>query len=153
MRRASSAITGCVEPVVTGLGYELVGVEYGGSPDHRVLRVYIEAEAGVDVDDCAAVSEQLSPALDVADPVGEAYALEVSSPGVDRPLFAAADFERFAGAAAFVRLAEGVGPTGRKRFKGTLRGLQGREVTMEVDGDQWQLPLDGVEQAHLIGKV
>ena len=153
MQRASSAITGCVEPVVRGLGYELVGVEFGGGAGNRLLRVYIDAPGGIGVDDCAAVSERLSVALDVDDPIREAYTLEVSSPGVDRPLFAAGDFERFAGETAFVRLSAGVGPEARKRFKGTLGGLDGDEVVIEVDGEVRHLPLDAVEEAHLVGKL
>ncbi len=150
MQRASSAITACVEPVVTGLGYELVGAEYGGGRGNGILRLYIDAADGVDVDDCAAVSERVSAALDVDDPIPEAYTLEVSSPGVNRPLFAAADFQRFAGERAFVRIAAGAIPEGRKRFKGVLGGLEQAELLIEVDGETWRLPLDAVEEAHLV---
>jgi len=148
MRRASSAIQACIEPVVHGMGYELVGVEYGGGPGNGCLRVYIDTPAGVTVDDCAAVSEQLSAALDVDDPIPEAYVLEVSSPGVNRPLFARADFERFGGQSVFVRL--GAGVEGRKRFKGSLAGVDGDEVVVEVDGQTWRLPLDDIDEAHLV---
>jgi ribosome maturation factor RimP len=153
MQRAPRAITECVEPVVTGLGYQLVGVEYGGGRGNGILRVYIDAEAGIEVDDCAAVSERLSAALDVDDPVPDAYTLEVSSPGVNRPLFAAADFRRFAGERAFVRVAAGAIPEGRKRFKGVLGGLDGADVLIEVDGEDWRLPFDAVEEAHLVVDV
>ena len=150
MQRASSAIRGCVEPVVTGMGYELVGVEHGGSRGQGILRVYIDASEGVDVDDCAAVSERLSAALDVDDPIPDAYTLEVSSPGINRPLFEPADFRRFAGERAFVRIAAGAIPEGRKRFKGVLAGLQEAQLVLEVDGETWYLPLDAVEEAHLL---
>lgn len=153
MQHASRAITDCVEPVVTGLGYELVGVEFGGGRGSGILRVYIDAPHGVDVDDCAAVSERLSVALDVDDPIPDAYTLEVSSPGVNRPLFAAADFRRFAGQRAFVRIAAGAIPEGRKRFKGVLAGLEETVVLIEVDGETWRLPLDAVEEAHLVVDV
>lgn len=148
MRRVSDAIRSAVEPVVTGLGYELVGVEYGGGPGNGRLRVYIDTPGGVTLDDCAAVSEQLSAALDVDDPIPEAYVLEVSSPGINRPLFLRADFERFCGERVFVRLDRAV--EGRKRFKGLLTRVEGDEVLVEIDGDTWRLPLDAVEQAHLI---
>lgn len=150
MRRASSAILGCVEPVVRGMGYELVGVEYGGGSGNGLLRIYIDAPDGVDVDDCAAVSERVSAALDVDEPIRDAYTLEVSSPGINRPLFEAADFERFSGQQAFVRIAAGAIPEGRKRFKGVLAGLDGASLVIEVDDETWRLPLDAVEEAHLV---
>lgn len=153
MRRASSAIRGCVEPVVRGMGYELVGVEYGGESGNGLLRVYIDSAEGVDVDDCAAVSEQVSTALDVDEPIRDAYTLEVSSPGVNRPLFESVDFERFSGQEAFVRIAAGAVPEGRKRFKGVLGGLEGTSLLIEVDGETWRLPLDAVEEAHLIAEL
>lgn len=148
MRRASNAIQASVEPVVTGLGYELVGVEYGGGSGNGLLRVYIDTEQGVTVDDCATVSESLSAALDVEDPIRSAYTLEVSSPGINRPLFLRADFERFAGERLFVRLEQPV--DGRRRFKGLLRQVEGEEIVVEVDGESWRLPLAEVEEAHLI---
>jgi len=151
MRRASNAIRATVGPVVAGLGYELVGVEYGGSPGNGLLRVYIDREQGVTVDDCARVSEALSAALDVEDPIREAYTLEVSSPGINRPLFERADFERFAGSRVFVRLEGEL--EGRRRFKGLLQRVEGDEIVVEVDGRDWRLPLVRVEEAHLIVEI
>jgi len=151
MRRASSAIRACVEPVVEGMGYDLVGVEYGGGPGNGRLRVYIDAEDGITVDDCAAVSERLSASLDVDDPIPEAYVLEVSSPGINRPLFERSDFERQVGSRVFVRL--GTALEGRKRFKGMLVGVRDEAALVEVDGDTWALPLDAVDEAHLIADM
>lgn len=148
MRRASDAIRSTVEPVVAGLGYELVGVEYGGGSGNGRLRVYIDSPEGITLDDCAAVSERLSAALDVDDPIPEAYVLEVSSPGINRPLFLRADFERFCGERVFVRLDQPV--QGRRKFKGLLTRVEGDEVLVEIDGAMWRLPLAAVEQAHLI---
>lgn len=148
MRRASDAIRLIVEPVVTGLGYELVGVEYGGGPGNGRLRVYIDTPEGVTLDDCAAVSERLSATLDVDDPIPEAYVLEVSSPGINRPLFLRDDFERFCGERVFVRLDQPV--QGRRKFKGLLTRVEGDEVLVEIDGATWRLPLAAVEQAHLV---
>ncbi len=150
MRRASEAILASVEPVVRGMGYELVGAEYGGGRGNGRLRVYIDTPDGVTVDDCAAVSEQLSAALDVDDPVPDAYVLEVSSPGINRPLFSRADFERFRGERVFVRLEEAL--DGRKRFKGRLMEVADDAVAVEVDGHLWHLPLGAVEQAHLVAE-
>ena len=134
--------------MVVGMGYELVGVEYGGGPGNGRLRVYIDCADGISLDDCAAVSEQLSAALDVEDPIPDAYELEVSSPGLNRPLFGRRDFERFAGERVFVRLAHAL--EGRKRFKGHLAGIEEDALLVEVDGRMWKLPIDGVEQAHLV---
>lgn len=133
------------------MGYDLVGVEYGGNPGNARLRVYIDAADGITLDDCAAVSEQLSAALDVDDPIPGAYVLEVSSPGVNRPLFAPADFERFRGSRVFVRLERAL--DGRKRFKGTLVGLEGDTAVVEVDGRNWHLPLDAMEEAHVVAET
>lgn len=151
MRKASDRIWGCVEPVVLGLGYELVGVEFGGGPGSRVLRVYIDTDDGVTVDDCAAVSEQLSASLDVDDPVNDTYVLEVSSPGIDRPLFREADYRRFAGETVSVRL--GQPQEGRRRFRGLLGGVEAEDVLVEVDGTTWRLPLADIDEAHLIGQL
>lgn len=148
MQRAPSAIQASVEPVVRTMGYDLVGVEYGGNPGNARLRVYIDSADGITLDDCAAVSEQLSASLDVDDPIPGAYVLEVSSPGVNRPLFVPADFERFRGSRVFVRLERAL--EGRKRFKGMLVGLEGDSAVVEIDGRAWHLPLDSVEEAHLI---
>lgn len=148
MRQASATIRATVEPVVTGLGYELVGVEYGGGRGNGRLRVYIDTADGVTLDDCAAVSEQLSLALDVDDPIPDAYVLEVSSPGLNRPLFARADFERFCGERVFVRLEQPL--EGRRKFRGLLVRVDGEDALVEVDGATWRLPLAAVEQAHLI---
>lgn len=132
------------------MGYDLVGVEYGGNPGNARLRVYIDSADGITLDDCAAVSEQLSATLDIDDPIPGAYVLEVSSPGVNRPLFTPADFERFRGSRVFLRLERAL--EGRKRFKGTLMGLEGDTAVVEVDGHTWHLPLDSVEEAHVVAE-
>lgn len=151
MRKASSEIWNVVEPVVQGMGCELVGVEFGGKPGNRILRVYIDTADDVTLDDCEAVSRQLSAALDVDDPVGEGYVLEVSSPGIDRPLFRPGDYTRFAGEMVFIRLDYAL--EGRRRFKGRLDGLEGEAVLVEVDDRIWHLPLEAIESAHLIGRI
>ncbi len=153
MQRASEAIAGVVRPVVTGLGYGYVGSEFGQAEGGQTLRVYIDtdAEAGILIEDCVAVSRQLDAVLDVEDPIGQPYTLEVSSPGVDRPLFDAAQFAAATGEEARVRLLRGV--DGRRNYRGTLLGVSDGAVSIEVDGETHALPLDDVERAHVVGVI
>ena len=138
-----------LEPAIVSLGYELVGVEYrSGGQGGGLLRVYIDSEQGITVNDCQKVSYQVSGVLDVNDPIPGHYTLEVSSPGMDRLLFRPEDYRRFAGSLIKLRLAYPV--EGRRKFKGRLQGLQDGNVLLEVDGAQLSLPLDQVEQARLV---
>ena len=138
-----------LEPAVRSLGYELVGVEYrGGGKGGGLLRVYIDSEQGITVDDCQKVSYQVSGVLDVNDPIPGHYTLEVSSPGMDRPLFRPEDYRRFAGSLVKLRLAYPV--DGRRKFTGRLRGLDDGNVLLELEGAQVSLPLEQVEQARLV---
>jgi ribosome maturation factor RimP len=151
MTQASAALLALLEPVVSGLGYELVGVEHVAAGRQGVLRVYIDAPAGIAVDDCERVSRQVSALLDVEDPIPGAYALEVSSPGLDRPLFGARDFSRFAGQRARIRLRAPL--SGQRNFKGVLRGVVGDNVLVLVDDREMSLPLDQVEKANLVPEL
>ncbi len=149
MGHAPSNLTEMIRGVVEPLGYELVGVEYlsrgtGGS----LLRIYIDHENGIGVKDCAKVSHQISGVLDVEDPIAENYSLEVSSPGVDRPLFVKQDFERFSGNKVSVKLR--VKLQGRRNFEGMLNGVDGDDLLVTVDGDQYRLPMDQVDRARLV---
>lgn len=138
------------EPVVESMGYELVGVELLGAGGHGTLRVYIDRDSGVSLDDCAAISHQISGILDVEEPIKQAYDLEVSSPGIDRPLFKLADFERFAGNTVRIKLT--VGLLGRKNFKGELQGVvDSKLVAIEVDGEVYDLPYADIAKANLLG--
>lgn len=136
-----------LEPTVSGQGYDLVGVEWLGGPTGPILRVSIEAPGGVDADDCAAVAATLSPFLDAEDPIAGAYNLEVSSPGIDRPVQRREDFERFAGFRVRIRLVEG---PPRRRYLGTLGPLVGDQISVSVDGTEHLLNLDMIERAHLV---
>lgn len=139
-------LTRLVEPVVTGLGYELVGVEFDAH--QRTLRVYIDCEQGVQLDDCSKVSHQLSGLLDVEDPIPGNYHLEISSPGADRPLFAPAHFERFQGALIRVQLHSPV--QGRRRFKARLLGMESGKVLLQ-DGDlQIDVPIESIDRARIV---
>ena len=140
------------EPVIESMGYELVGVEYTGGSGHGTLRVYIDREQGVSVDDCAAISHQVSGILDVEEPIKQAYDLEISSPGIDRPLFKLADFERFAGQTAKIKLAAGI--DGRRNFKGQLAGVvDSSRVRIRVDGEDFDLPFADIARANLVGEL
>ncbi len=151
MQRASAQVVNVIEPVVTGLGYELVGAEFGQSENGQTLRVYIDTEVGIVMEDCAKVSRQLNAVLDVEDTIKSAYLLEVSSPGVDRPLFTEAQFAAQTGEEVRVRMSEGVG--GRRNFKGQLVAVKDGMATVEVDGMDYELPIVDVEQAHMIGRL
>ena len=140
------------EPVIESMGYELVGVEFNRGGGHGTLRVYIDRDSGVSVDDCAAISHQVSGILDVEEPIKQAYDLEISSPGIDRPLFKLADFERFAGRVAKIRLAAGL--EGRRNFKGRLAGVSDAGlVKIEVDGETFDLPHADIARANLVGEI
>lgn len=148
MRMTVAGLRDLLEPGVRALGFELVEVEYVRAGGQNVLRVYIDHPDGITVDHCASVSRQVSAALDVEDPIPEAYVLEVSSPGLDRPLVKRADFERYAGETVKVRMLEAV--AGRKNFKGTLVGLDGDAVLVEVDRERYSLPMARIERARLV---
>ena len=128
-----------IEPTVNGLGYELVTLERVG---RGLLRVYIDQPAGISVDDCARVSNQLTRLFTVENV--DYSRLEVSSPGLDRPLVKSADFERFAGERVQLRLREPI--EGRKRYAGVLKGLRDEAVLLEMDGVELALPLAEVEK-------
>ena len=137
-----------VEPAVSGLGYELVDVQ--ASNGGRLLRLFIDKPGGINVDDCAAVSRHLTRVLAVE---GIDYErLEVSSPGLDRPLRKGADFARFAGQRAEVRMRT-PDATGRRRFVGVLRGADGQRVQMELDGQTVALDLADLDRAKLIPEL
>ena len=137
-----------IEPVIAGMGYELVDVQ--ASNGGRFLRLFIDKPQGINVDDCAAVSRQLTRVLEVE---GIDYdRLEVSSPGLDRPLRKAADFARFAGQKAELRMRR-PDASGRRKFSGVLRGEAAGQVRIEVDGQTVTLALDEVERARLVPEL
>ena len=140
------------EPVVESMGYELVGVEFQRNGAHGTLRVYIDHERGVNLDDCAAISHQISGILDVEEPIRQAYDLEISSPGIDRPLFRREDYARFNGREAKIRLA--AARDGRRKYRGLLRGLNDAgNVVIEVDGETFELPYADIARANLVGEI
>jgi ribosome maturation factor RimP len=147
MARESAELRKLIEPAVTAMGFELVGVEFLRGKT-GLLRVYIDHEDGIGVDDCKSVSYQVSGLLDVEDPIRGQYTLEVSSPGLDRPLFQESDYERFAGREVQLRLSVPV--DGRRKFKGILMGLRDHQVVVRMDDEELVVPLQEIDGARLV---
>ncbi len=137
-----------LQPLVEDLGYEFVGIEYNSNPKHSVLRIYIDKENGVDIKDCETVSRETAALLDVKDPIRNKYDLEVSSPGLDRPLFTPAHFIEFAGNEAKISLF--APQDGRRKFTGPILGADENNVRIEQDGSEVTLDFDNIAKAKLI---
>jgi len=149
MRTANPVVIALVESVVSPMGYEPVGVEYAqDGAGSAVLRVYIDHQRGITLEDCESVSRQLSSLFDVEDPIAGHYDLEVSSPGLDRPLFKLEHFDRFNGQRASIRLAAKL--HGRRRFEGALAGVDGSTILLDAEGERFELPFDLIETARLV---
>ncbi len=145
-------LTALFEPVVESMGYELVGIEFHSSEHHGVLRIFIDHENGITVDDCAKVSRQISAVIDVEDPIEMAFDLEVSSPGLNRPLFKLSDFEKFSGKTVKIKL--GVALNGRKNFSGVLQGVaENQLVIIDVDNEIYELPYQDIAKANLTRQI
>jgi ribosome maturation factor RimP len=140
-----------VRPVVEDLGYELWELEYSPGRGNGLLRLYIDAPAGIAIDDCERVSRAVSALLDVEDPVPGQYTLEVSSPGLERPLRTPEHFAPYTGEKVFVEMAQPV--EGRRRFEGVLAAAGARTIEVEVDGRRHALPINGIRKAHLAPDV
>jgi Uncharacterized protein conserved in bacteria len=151
MRKPPLKLKALIEPVVAAMGYELVGIEFHGYGKGALLRLYIDKEGGIGVGDCQRVSYQVSGILDVEDPIPSHYTLEVSSPGLDRPLFSDRDFDRFVGRAVRIRMAPSW--EGRRRYSGLLRGVRAGQVVIEQDGCEVCLPLQDIDRAHLVPEL
>lgn len=136
-----------LQPTVEALGFELWGLEFLSQGRHSLLRLYIESEQGVHVDDCARVSEQVSALLDVEEPVSGEYVLEVSSPGVDRRLFRLDQCTAYVGEHLDVRLRRPF--DGRRRFRGVLRAVEAEDIVLLVDDHEYLLPFTEIERAQL----
>jgi ribosome maturation factor RimP len=136
-----------LEPAIAAMGFELADLD-AHLGRRGILRLYIDREGGVTVDDCQRVSEQVGALLDVEDPLPGSYVLEVSSPGFDRRLRTRAHFERFVGEQVRVELKDAL--EGRRNFTGRLTGLEGDDVLLEVEGKVWHLPLSDIAVARLV---
>ena len=151
MARKETQIQQLLEPTVEAMGYELWGIEYLSQGRHSTLRVFIDAENGITVDDCAAVSEQVGSVLDVEDPISGEYTLEVSSPGMDRLLFKLEQYPGYVGEIVDLRLRSPF--EGRRKFRGILKGIEGEDVVVQVDDHEYLLPHSAIEKARVQPRV
>jgi len=150
MLRVQDKLQQLLLPAVEGLGYELVGIEYVAQGKHSVLRIYIDSDEGITVDDCSRVSHQVNGVLEVEDPIPGQFTLEISSPGLDRPLFTAEHFARFVGSTVKLRLYHPV--EGRRKVKGIIDRVEDEIVYIkDMDEEQlYSLEMDNIEKANLV---
>lgn len=149
MQKAPQQLVDMIRDAIAPLGYELVGVELlSRNKGGHLLRLYIDKEGGVNLDDCQKASHQVSGVLDVEDPIRGEYALEVSSPGADRPLFELDHFVRFVGQMVRVKLNSAI--NGRRNFKGEIVAVEGEDVQLSVDGEIVVIPFASFESARLV---
>ena len=137
-----------LEPTIEHLGLELTDLELKLGGNGGLVRVFIDKEAGIDIDDCEMVSRQVSAILDVEDPVPGNYTLEVSSPGLDRALTKLKHFQRFMGEDIRVKLRFPL--DGRRNFRGALKSARDEKIEVEVDGESYSLSLETIESARLV---
>ena len=148
MKQAPEHLLALIEPVVEGLGYDCVGVEYNPHPKHGLLRIYIDHENGILVDDCTNVSHQISGVLDVEDPIIDNYHLEISSPGEDRPFFKVRQFSQFLGSTVMVHLFAAVG--GRRKITGKIVHVENDVITLEENEQSFDIPFAAMSKARLV---
>jgi ribosome maturation factor RimP len=144
---SSARLTKLIQPLVEDLGYEFVGLEQRRDPKNPALVIYIDQVQGIAVEDCERVSREVAALLDVEDPIPGQYNLEVSSPGLDRPLFTTEQFAQFAGENARVSLYAPV--DGRRKLKGRILAADGGLVRMEVDGREFEVEQGNIAKARL----
>jgi ribosome maturation factor RimP len=148
MKQAPEHLVTMIEPIVEGLGYECVGIEYHPHPKHGLLRIYIDSANGVLVDDCSKVSHQISGVLEVEDPIQGNYHLEVSSPGMDRPFFNVHQFEKFIGSTVLVNLYQSI--SGRKKITAVIEKVVDDIITLREAGQVFEVPFDAMSKARLV---
>ncbi len=134
-------------PILDSLGVELVDIEFRREPNGWVLRLYIDKEGGVNLDDCSVVSGEVGMAMDVEELIDHPYNIEVSSPGLTRPLKKLKDFERFSGRKVKIKCFEAL--CGRKSFVCMLNGVDGENIIVTLDGDEMKIPFGNIAKANL----
>ena len=148
MAKFEHKLTAMLRPAVEETGKELLGVEFISAGNHSVLRIFIDHENGIDVDDCAEVSHQVGAILDVEDPISSEYNLEVSSPGLDRPLFDKAHFAAVIDETIEVKISMPL--NGRRKFKGKLVAIENDSLIVMVDNEEYELVISNIDKAHLV---
>jgi ribosome maturation factor RimP len=148
MKQAPEHLVNLIEPIVEGLGYECVGIDYNPHPQHGLLRIYIDNENGILVEDCTKVSHQISGVLDVEDPIQGNYQLEVSSPGADRPFFKVSQFEQFIGSMVLVNLFKAIG--GRRKITALIKKVEDDIITLQEGEQIYEVPFDAMSKARLV---
>lgn len=150
MASKQSQLETMIEPIVASLEYRLWGLELLSQRRHSLLRIYIDSDNGITVDDCEKVSRQISSVFDVEDPIKDEYTLEVSSPGMDRPLFRLEQYQAWAGSEVTIRLRAPF--EGRRRYRGLLKGVEEQDVVIVADGHEFLLPVESIEKAQVVPK-
>jgi ribosome maturation factor RimP len=148
MQPVAGRVQALLEPAVKALGYELLGIEYMPQGRHSLLRMYIDAEDGIGLEDCEKVSHQVSGILDVEEAIHGQYTLEVSSPGLDRPLFTLDHFRQYLGQTVKLRLSSPV--EGRRKFNGVISAVEDDAVVVTVENEPVTLPWNLIEKANLV---
>jgi len=148
MKQAPEHLVNLIEPIVEGLGYECVGIEYNPHPKNGLLRVYIDTKNGVLLEDCTKVSHQLSGMLDVEDPIIDNYQLEVSSPGTERPLFKVSQFEQFIGSTVTINVFRPI--DNRRKLVGIIEQVEEDVVTLLLNEQSIEIPFQSMSKARLV---
>ena len=146
--KASAQLEELIRPAVMALGYELWACEYLPQGEHSVLRVYIDIEKGITVDDCGLVSKQVNALLDVEDPIQGHYTLEVSSPGLNRPLFTVEHYKRYIGSKVKIKTRQAIDSL--RTFRGELSRVDNDSVSVLVDKQEFVLPMADITKANLL---
>ena len=148
MAKFEHKLTEMLRPAVEEVGVELLGIEFVSAGKHSILRLFIDHENGIDVDNCAEVSRQVGALLDVEDPISTEYNLEVSSPGLDRPLFSLTHYQEVVGETVNVRLSLPL--NGRRKFKGILNTVENDLLIVTVDNEEYELVFSNVDKGNLV---
>ncbi|MAD75319.1 MAG: ribosome maturation factor RimP [Rheinheimera sp.] len=148
MTKQEQQLVELLNPTVTAAGFDLWGIERLRAGRHTTLRLYIDHSDGITVENCALVSREVSAILDVEDPIPNEYTLEVSSPGLSRPLFTEAHFIQAVGQQIEVKLT--IAQDNRRKFKGMLQAIDADMLVMEVDGKPYRLLLDNIDKANVV---
>ncbi len=148
MKQAPEHLVNLIEPIVEGLGYECVGIDYNPHPKNGLLRIYIDSEKGILMDDCTKVSHQISGVLDVEDPISSNYHLEISSPGEDRPFFKVAQFERFIGSTIEINLFNPIEK--RRKITGSIQRVEDDIIFIQDQQQLFKIPFTAMSKARLV---